>query len=72
MSKTLTLRIDEATYNLFKKAAEAEKRPVSNYIEYAALKYMLSDLYVSDEEMEDIMQSYPAIKKGLDEAKEGK
>jgi len=39
MPKTITLRIDEDVYGLFKTAASAEKRTISNFIEYATLNY---------------------------------
>jgi len=55
MPKTITLRIDEDVYGLFKTAASAEKRTISNFIEYAALNYLTEESYVSDEEMKDIL-----------------
>jgi uncharacterized protein (DUF1778 family) len=55
MPKTITLRIDEDVYGLFKTAASAEKRTISNFIEYAALNYLTEESYVSDEEMQDIL-----------------
>ena len=36
MAKTLTVRIDDATYQLIADAAEADNRSVSNFIETAA------------------------------------
>ena len=55
MTKTITLRIDEDVYGLFKTAASAEKRTISNFIEYAALNYLTEESYVSDAEMKDIL-----------------
>jgi uncharacterized protein (DUF1778 family) len=43
MSKTVTMRIDDRTYELFKAAAVAEKRTLSNFIEYAALSHLTED-----------------------------
>jgi uncharacterized protein (DUF1778 family) len=59
--KTLTVRVDDGTYNLLKKAADGEKRTVSNFIEYATLRYLTSELYVSDEEMEEISQNQELV-----------
>lgn len=73
--KTLTVRVDDDTYNLLKKAADGEKRTISNFIEYAALRYLTSELYVSDEEMDEISQDKRLVqnlKKGIKEAKQGK
>lgn len=72
--KTLTIRVDDSTYNLLKKAADGEKRTVSNFIEYAAIRYLTSELYVSDEEMLEISDNTKLLKdlrKGIKEAKEG-
>jgi uncharacterized protein (DUF1778 family) len=62
MSKTITLRIDENVYGLFKTAASAEKRTISNFIEYAALNYLTEEIYVSDEEMKDILNDQKLLK----------
>ncbi len=56
MPKTITLRLDESSYALFKSAAQAEKRTISNFIEYAALHFLSGDAYVSDEEMQEILE----------------
>ena len=37
MSKTVTLRLDEETYEEFREAAKAQRRPLSNLIQTAAL-----------------------------------
>ena len=55
MSKTITLRIDDEVYKILKTAANEEKRTISNFIEYAALNYLSSSTYVSDKEMQEIM-----------------
>ena len=62
MSKTITLRIDENVYDMFKTAADGVKRNLSNFIEYAALSYLTENLYVSDNEMEEILQDKTLIK----------
>ena len=75
MSKTITLRVDDDTYNILKAAALGEKRSISNFIEYAAISYLSNQLYVSDEEMNEILsdeQLIASLKKAEDDIKEGK
>lgn len=56
MGKTVTLRLDDATYELIKNAARGDRRSVANYIEYAAVSFLAQHASVSDEEMEEILQ----------------
>lgn len=72
MAKTLTLRVEDDVYNIFKKAAEGDRRTISNYLECAALAYITNEMHVSDEEMKDIMKFAPSLRKGLNEVKKGK
>ena len=62
MAKTITLRIDDETYELIRKAASGQKRSISNFIEYATLAYLAEDSFVSDEEMEEILQNEKLLK----------
>ena len=39
MAKTITLRLDDNVYEMFKKAAEGQKRTISNYLEYATIEF---------------------------------
>jgi uncharacterized protein (DUF1778 family) len=74
MPKTITLRIDEDIYGLFKTAASAEKRTISNFIEYAALNYLTEESYVSDAEMKDILadqQLLQSLKSAKKDVKKG-
>jgi uncharacterized protein (DUF1778 family) len=74
MGKTITIRIDDATYQKIKSAAESEKRTISNFMEYATVAYLENSSFVSDEEMgkltedQDLMsrlqQSLQDIKRG--------
>jgi len=52
--KTLTVRMDDATYRLIAEAAEVENRSVSNFIETAAREKAVAEIFVSDEEMAEI------------------
>ena len=54
MSKTLTLRLDEPIYQLFKTVAERENRPISNFIETAAMRFVQEYETVNEFEMAEI------------------
>ncbi len=54
MSKTVTLRLDDKTYELFRAAANAQNRPLSNMIATAALAQIRTEQFVDDHEMADI------------------
>ena len=75
MPKTITIRIDDNVYEVFKKAADGERRSISNFIECAALAYLTNDINVSDEEMDGILSDKAlvgSIEKGLKNIREGK
>lgn len=75
MAKTITLRVDDDTYNILKKAAEGEKRSISNFIEYASISYISEEMFVSDKEMKDILHDKELIKnlkQGEKEIKQGR
>jgi uncharacterized protein (DUF1778 family) len=55
MSKTITLRLDEKTYELIRNAAAGERRSISNFIEYATVSYLSGEAFVADSEMEEIL-----------------
>ena len=59
-------------YNIFKKAADGQKRTISNYIEYATLNYTVNDIVVDDSEMEEILSFEKDIKKGLQDISAGR
>lgn len=56
MAKTITVRIDDNVYDLLKKAAEGQKRTISNFMEFAALNYIVSDSTVDEHEMAEILE----------------
>jgi hypothetical protein len=73
--KTITVRIDDNVYSLLKKAADGERRTISNFMEYASLSYLTNEIYVSDSEMDQILndsQLVKSLKKGIDDVKKGK
>jgi uncharacterized protein (DUF1778 family) len=75
MDKTITVRVDDSTYNKIKAAADSERRTISNFIEYATLSYIENSCFVADEEMKDILEDKDLInnlKQSLEDIKEGK
>jgi hypothetical protein len=72
MPKTITIRLKDDIYDLFKKAAEGEKRSISNFIEWATYSYLYEELFVSDNEMKDILKNKNSLNVGIKEAKQGK
>lgn len=54
MSKTVTLRLNEKSYELFAKFAEIDNRNLSNFIETATKRYIEEKILVDKYEMEDI------------------
>ena len=54
MAKTLTLRVDDETYNKLAAAAEAEGRSIANLIETAALERLRERQFVDDAELAEI------------------
>jgi uncharacterized protein (DUF1778 family) len=55
VGKTITIRIDDTTYQKIKSAAESEKRTISNFMEYATVAYLENSSFISDEEMKEIV-----------------
>lgn len=73
--KTITMRIDDNVYDILKKAADGERRTISNFLENASLQYLSSELYVSDAEMNSILNDKTlteGLYKGIEDAKKGK
>ena len=72
MTKTVTVRVDEDIYNIFKKAADGQRRTISNYIEYATLNYTINESVVDDEEMNEILACATDIEKGIKDISAGR
>ena len=62
MSKTVTVRLDDDVYQTIKSAAEAEKRTISNLVEFATVSYLESSSFVSDEEMREVLENKDLIR----------
>ena len=72
MAKTVTIRLDEGIYGIFRKFAEEENRTLSNFIETAALRYIQETEYVDEYEMEEIRRNRSlnrSIRRGLADVK---
>jgi predicted transcriptional regulator len=72
MAKTITLRLDDNVYEMFKRAAEGQKRSISNYLEYATLNFTVNETVVDDIEMEEILSFEKDIKKGMSDISAGR
>ena len=53
--KTLTMRVDDNTYDTIKAAADGQRRNISNFLEFATMQYLSSSQYVDDDEMREIL-----------------
>jgi len=72
MSKTVTLRLDEAVYGKFRNWARRDNRPLSNFIETAALRFIEEHEVVDEFEMAEIEGNdalEKSIKRGLKDVK---
>lgn len=75
MSKTVTIRLDDETYKEFREAAEAERRPLSNLIETAALARIREQQFVDDAEMAEIRSNEDLLERlrsGSEDARAGR
>jgi predicted transcriptional regulator len=74
MAKTVTVRIDDATYKRIKSAAESERRTISNFMEYATMSYVEQSNFVDSDEMKSISEDkelLQTLSKALDDIKRG-
>jgi len=75
MSKTVTLRLNENIYELFRSLAESDNRTLSNFIETSTLRYIEEHEYVNDYEMEEIRENQQlnrSLKRALKDMKSQK
>jgi len=72
MSQTVTLRLDDAVYKKFKGLAVHDNRPLSNFIQTAALRFVEEHELVDEFEMAEIRENVSlnrSLKAGLRDAK---
>jgi len=75
MAKVVTLRLDDETYETFREAADAQRRPLSNLIETAALAKLREEQFTDDAEMAEILENeelLARLRKGSNEARRRK
>ena len=72
MAKTITLRVNDNIYNTLKRAADGDRRTMSNFIEFATINYILNNNIVDDNEMNEILFFEKDLKKGLNDIKNGR
>lgn len=75
MSKTITLRLNDSLYQTFRSLADRDNRPLSNFIETAALRYIEENEMVDDFEMNEIRsnnQLNESLKRALKDVKDRK
>jgi len=64
--------LDEGVYQRFRALAELDNRPLSNFIETAALRFVESEQFVDEYEMDEIRSNKSlnaGIKRGYRDAK---
>ena len=72
MSRTITLRLDDGIYQKFKGLAIDDNRPLSNFIQTVALRFVEEHEMVDEFEMAEIRDNTDlnrSIQKGLHDAK---
>jgi len=75
MSRIVTLRLPDETYRQIQALAQRENRPLSNFIETATLRYMESEQFADEFEMELIrgdVELNRSLRRGLRDAKTGR
>ena len=75
MAKTITVRLEDGIYDLIRKAADGERRSISNFLEDAALRYLTDELTVSEEEMQEILADEnlaASLRRGMADAEAGR
>jgi len=75
MSKTITLRIRDEVYELFRTLAENDNRTLSNFIETAALRHIEENEFADEYEMVEIRDNKElnrSLKQALKDAKAGR
>ena len=63
MSKTVTLRLSDESYETFQRAAESQRRALSNLIETSALEKICEDQFSDDLEMAELLENEALLKR---------
>lgn len=67
MARTLTMRVDDETYQVLKAAAAADRRSIANLIETAALRHLEEASFMDAAEAREIL-SEPGLLRRLRKA----
>lgn len=54
MAKTITLRVNEQTYDPIRKAAAGKRGSPANFIEHATISYSAGEAFAGDAEIEEM------------------
>jgi len=71
--KRLTITMEDSFYEMIRLVADEKKQEINNLFKEAILNY-ISNNYVSDEEMQEILDDKELVKsleRGIEEAKNG-
>ncbi|MBI4726761.1 CopG family transcriptional regulator [candidate division TA06 bacterium] len=72
MPTTITLRLDDKAYKMFRILSQRDNRPLSNFIETAALRYIEESSLADEAEMAEIKPDKSlnaSLKRGRRDAK---
>ncbi|MCF8428473.1 MAG: CopG family transcriptional regulator [Bacteroidia bacterium] len=72
MSKTITLRLTDENYIKYKKLADRDNRPISNFIETAVKRFIEHNVVVDEFEMGEIRNNVElnkSLKRGFSDMK---
>jgi predicted DNA-binding protein len=75
VTKTVTMRLPVNVYNQISSLAKEDNRPISNYLETIALRYIEQSTLVDEFEMKEIRENkslLERIKKGHESVKKGR
>ncbi len=75
MSKTVTLRLKENVYTMFRNLAASENRTLSNFIETSVLRFIEHNQFVDEYEMTEIQNKKElneSLNRALKDVKEKK
>ena len=62
MTRTITIRLPEEHYGRIKAAAEADNRPISNFIQTATLRFIEQSEFCDEAEMAEMLADAKLLK----------
>lgn len=75
MSKVVTIRLGEEEYKRIRAAAQADNRPISNFMETATMRFLEESEFVDEREMAAIRadkQLMKSLKAGSSDVRKGR